>query len=159
MAFGGDEVRVHQGGEEHAHGQHLAYGVQTSTCPIEATFGGRCPGEAFGLRPVLDRLMVVVREPTTERVGPQKGGDTETGYGVPVAALQADVMALDGERGGETTWTGQSRFERAGRPVVYVTLSAVQAALKTAAIFAKVVEDTGKMTLVFRSERLTVPGG
>jgi hypothetical protein len=103
--------------------------------------------------------MVVVREPTTERVGPQKRGDTETGYGVPVAALEADVMALDGERGGETARTGQSRFERAGRPVVYVTLSAVQAALKTAAIFAKVVEDTGKMTLVSRSERLTVPGG
>src|SRR5450759_3150962 len=68
-------------------------------------------------------------------------------------------MTLDSECGGETARTHHGCFECAGGPVVDMTLGTGQAALKTGAIFAEVVEDTGETALVFRSERSTVPGG
>src|SRR5450759_2037780 len=103
--------------------------------------------------------MVVVREPATQRMGVQQTGEVESGQGIPVAALQADVMTLDGERGGETVPARHGCFVCAGGPVVDMTLGTAQAPLKTGSIFAEVVEDAGEMALVFRSERSTVAGG
>jgi hypothetical protein len=139
----------------------LAHWVQGLFCsiPIEAALRGRSPGKPFGLGTVLDRLVVVVGGLTAERMASQQAGDVQSGYRSRVTALQADMMTLDGERCGETARTRHGCLECAGRPVVDMTLGTAQAVLKARAIFAEVVEDTGEMALVSRSERSAIAGG
>ena len=126
--------------------------TQSGPCCFAISQSKQLAGRAFQPKPSLCARRLIASWSSSERVRPtdaiSQGWDIQTSQRSSVPALKTNVMALNGERSGETRRPRHGSLIGACGPMIDVFLSSTQPALKTPSVLTKIMQNTCETALL-----------